>query len=141
MNVIGLNGRSYRLVLTDHLIDWAPKREVSKPQAAVKKFLYPYWKGHVVTEECPIKTGKGRPMRGDLMNWTRRIAVEISPSSSHAFNAFFHKSRHAFGAAVGRDLNKIAWFEKNGFTVVELGDEDLENLTAKMFKEKHGITL
>lgn len=141
MKIQDLSGRSHNLVLTDYLIDWNPKREVSKPQAAVKKFLYPYWRGHIVTEECPLKTGKGRPMRGDLMNWTRRIAVEISPSSSHAFNAFFHKSRLSFGAAVGRDLNKIAWFEKNGFTLIELGDEDLADLTAKMFLEKHGVTL
>lgn len=141
MTVQGLNGRSYNLVLDSHLINWSPKREVSKPQAAVKKFLYPYWKRHVVTEECPLKTGKGRPMRSDLINWTRRLAIEISPSSSHSFNAFFHKSRLSFGAAVGRDLDKITWFEKNGFTLIELGDEDLADLTAKMFLEKHGVTL
>jgi hypothetical protein len=141
MKVQDLKGRSHNLILTNHLIDWNPKREVSKPQAAVKSFLRPYWERHIVTEECPLKTGKGRPMRSDLMNWTRRIAVEVSPSSSHKWNAFFHKSRHSFGAAVGRDLDKITWFEKNGFTLIELGDEDLADLTAKMFLEKHGVTL
>lgn len=141
MKILDLKGRSHNLVLTDYLIDWEPKREVSKPQAATKRFLRPYWERHIVTEECPLTTGKGRPMRGDLMNWTRRIAVEISPSSSHSFNAFFHKSRHSFGAAVGRDLNKITWFEKNGFTLVELDDEDLADLTPQMFLKKHGITL
>jgi len=141
VKILDLKDRSHNLVLTDYLINWNPKREVSKPQAAVKAFLRPYWKAHVVTEECPLATGKGRSMRGDLMNWTRRIAVEVSPSSSHSFNAFFHKSRHSFGAAVGRDLDKIAWFEKNRFKLVELDDEDLANLTAKMFLEKHGVTL
>jgi hypothetical protein len=80
-------------------------------------------------------------MRIDLINLTRRLAVEISPSGSHAFNPFFHKNRHKFGRAVARDLSKIDWCAQNGFTLIELGDEDLADLTAKMFLEKHGVTL
>lgn len=124
--------------VTDYLINWEPKREVSKPQAAVKAFLRPYWKSHVVLEEFRVP---GTRMRIDLLNLTRRLAVEISPSGSHAFNPFFHKDRHKFGRAVARDLSKIDWCAQNGFVLVELGDEDLADLTAEMFFERYKITL
>lgn len=124
--------------VTEYLIDWEPKREVSKPQAAVKAFLRPYWRSHVVLEELRVP---GTKMRIDLINLTRRLAIEISPSGSHAWNPFFHKDRSKFGRAVARDLSKIDWCAQNGFTLIELGDEDLADLTAKMFLEKHGVTL
>ena len=122
-----------------YLIDWEPKREVSKPQAAVKAFLRPYWKSHVVLEEFRIP---GTRMRIDLINLTRRLAVEISPSGSHAWNPFFHNNdRSKFGRAIARDLSKGDWCCQNGFKLIELGDEELESLTVKMFLEKYEVTL
>lgn len=124
--------------VTEYLINWEPKREVSKPQAAVKAFLRPYWRSHVVLEEFRVP---GTRMRVDLLNLTRRLAIEISPSGSHAFNPFFHKNRLKFGRAVARDLSKIDWCAQNGFTLIELGDEDLADLSAEMFLKKYEVTL
>lgn len=121
-----------------YLLDWDNPRHVSKPQTAVIKFLRPYWKSHVTLLEFRIPGGLTRL---DLVNLTRRIAIEVSPSSSHSWNAFFHKDRNKFRRAVARDLSKIDWCAQNGFTLIELGDEDLADLTAKMFLEKHGVTL
>lgn len=136
MRVTGLkSSRLYTLKISDYLIDW--RREVSKPQARVKQFLYPYWKTHVVVEELRIP---GSRLRVDIINLTRRIAVEVSPSSSHSFNRHFHKNRITFGRAVQRDLDKQAWCEKNNFQYIELNDDDLDNLSKKMFAER-GIEL
>jgi len=139
MRVLGLNGRPYSIKVSDYAVDW--ERKVSKPQKLVKDFLRPFWSLHVVTEECSIPTGKGRPMRVDLMNWTRRLAVEVSPSSSHSFNRFFHGNKINFGAAVKRDLQKEEWCTLNRFTFIEIGDDDLPKLSAKWFLDTYSITL
>ena len=118
MKIKGLYGNNkYNLKLIDYLIDW--DREVSKPQKAVKDFLYPYWKRYIVTEETPIP---GSRLRMDLICWSLNphIVIEVSPESSHSYNQFFHKSKVGFGAAVRRDLNKQMWAERNGFLYVSL---------------------
>lgn len=140
MKVLGLNGRTFKITPSDYTVDW--DRKVSAPQKAVKDFLRPFWERHVVTEECAIKTGRGsRSMRIDLMNWTRRIAVEVSPSSSHSFNQFFHKTRVGFGAAMKRDLDKEEWCGLNRFTYVLIDDEALPRLSVEWFKETFDIDL
>ncbi len=141
MKVKGVNGRTYSVKVQSYLVNW--DRKVSGPQKRVKDFLRPYWDrvGIVVTEECAIPTGSGRPMRVDLINWNRRIVIEVSPASSHSFNRFFHKTRVGFGAAVGRDLHKAEWAEANGFTYVALDEKDIEQLSPGWFSTTHGIVL
>ncbi len=141
MKVRGLNGREYNLNLARSRIDW--DRKVSGPQKAVKDFLRPYWNriGVVATEET-VLPGCGRALRMDLINWNRRIAIEVSPQSSHSFNQFFHKSRVGFSAAVKRDLDKELWCKANGFNhFVELGDDDIPLLSPAWFLEHYDITL
>lgn len=139
MRVTGLNTkRVYNLDVGDYLIDWKPAREVSAPQARVKDFLYPYWKTQVVTEELRIP---GSKLRIDLINWQRRVAIEVSPSSSHSFNKWFHKDRARFSAAVKRDLDKEQWCVSNRLTYIELTDEDIEQLSVAWFKTVHKLTL
>lgn len=139
MKIRGLNGRKCSVVLVKYLIDW--NHEVSKPQKRVKDFLRKYWVSHVITEEFPIPGCGKRPLRVDLINWTRKIAIEVSPKSSHGFNQFFHKDKVRFSAAVRRDLSKQKWCEENGFKYVELTEDDIEVLSPKWFEEVYGITL
>jgi hypothetical protein len=138
MKVTRLNkpGQLADLKVADYLINW--ERKVSGPQMKVKRFLYPYWKTHVVTEELVIP---GSRLRVDLINWNRHIAVEVSPSGSHSFNLFFHKHRFGFGAAVGRDLDKAKWLEENHIKLVEVLDADLDTLSPEWFKSKYDIDL
>jgi hypothetical protein len=139
MKVLGLNGRQYPVCLTDYALDW--NRKVSKPQKRVKDFLRPYWVSHVLSEEFAIPGCGKRPLRVDLINWTRQIAVEVSPVSSHSFNQFFHKDRIRFSAAVHRDLKKEEWCKMIGFTYVELNEKDIDLMSPKWFEETYGITL
>lgn len=139
MRVTGLNtNRIYNLKVVDYLIDWKPPQEVSIPQARVKDFLYPYWKSCVCGEEVRIP---GSRLRLDLVNFTRRIVIEVSPSGSHSFNRFFHKNKARFGAAVRRDLDKEAWCTTNRFQYIELTDDDIQQLTTAWFKETHNLVL
>ena len=122
--------------IQEYFVDW--NRVVSKPQKQVKDFLRPYWKSHIVLEEFRIPSTLWRV---DLINMTRRIAVEVSPKGSHSFNTFFHRDRFKFGAAMDRDNNKAKWVENNGFVFVEVFDDDLDNLSPEWFKSKYDIDL
>ena len=119
-----------------YLIDW--DRVVSKPQKKVKDFLRPYWQGHVVLEEFRIPRTR---MRVDLLSLTSHVAVEVSPAGSHSFNEFFHKNRQNFRVAVGREFDKAAWLEQNGFTLVEVFDDDMDKLSRKWFRETYNLEL
>ncbi len=112
-------------------IDW--ERKVSGPQLKVKQFLQPYWENDYVLEEFLLP---GSRLRGDLINLTWKIFLEVSPASVHRkFNKFMHKSRGRFGAVIRRDESKRLWAVANGFNYVELRDEHLKSLSVATFKE------
>lgn len=132
------NGGEANVNINPYLIDWDRVKEVSKPQAQVKRFLRPYWCGHIVLEEFRVPS---KLWRIDLMNVTRHIAVEVSPAGSHSFNAFFHKTRPRFGAAINRELDKSKWLEQNGFKLVEVFEDDFVKLSPEWFLSTYGVTL
>ncbi len=140
MKFIGFkSNREVNVTVNKYLIDW--DHAVSKPQKLVKDFLRPYWGTKVVLEEFKVP-GPGCRLRVDLMNLTDHIAVEVSPKGSHSYNPFFHGgSRHKFGSAMKRDLDKQTWLERNGFTYVELTDDDFDKLSPEWFEATYSITL
>lgn len=136
MKFLKLNGRPANVNVAKHIIDWDHK--VSAPQKKVKDFLRPYWCAHVCLEEFRIP---GTLMRVDLMNLTRHIAVEVSPKGSHDFNPFFHKNETRFGKMLGRELEKAKWLEMNGYTIVEVLEDDFAHLSPTWFLDTYGIVL
>jgi hypothetical protein len=129
-NSINVNVFDYKLDFTNI--------KGSKPEIKVKKFLKPYWIRDLVLEEFFIP---GSRLRVDIININKKIAVEVSPSGTHSFNKFFHKNIIAFGDRLRKDLDKQEWCIANGLKYVELGDEELENLTSDMFKKNFEIIL
>lgn len=122
--------------ISEYLIDW--DHSVSKPQKKVKDYLRRYWIAHVVCEEFRIP---GSLLRIDLINFTRKIVVEVSPAGTHSFNKFFHRNRFKFGAAVERDLKKADWVIASGFEYVEICEDDLDKLSKEWFKTNYNIDL
>ena len=122
--------------ISKYLVDWS--RTVSRPQKTVKDFLYPYWQSCVVLEEFRVPRSL---LRVDLMCISRKIAVEVSPESSHSFNKFFHKNRVTFGRAVDRDMKKADWLEREGYQLIEVFEDDLKRLSKEWVSEKYGIIL
>lgn len=110
----------------------------SKPEIKVKKFLKPYWIRDLVLEEFFIP---GSRLRVDIININKKIAIEISPAGTHSFNKFFHKNIIGFAERLKKEMNKETWCIKNGLKYVELGDEELENLTSEMFKKNFEMIL
>lgn len=105
-------------------IDW--NKKVSLPQLIVKEFLYPFWKRDIVEEEFVIP---GSKLRIDLLNFSKKIAIEVSPNSYHSkYNNWLHKSRIGFADKVQKDEQKRLWCEENGIRLIELTDEEIDNL-------------
>ena len=67
MRLYNIYGRLQNKDVTRFLIKWN-KKSRSKVQFAVKIFLQPYWKGHVVYEEFPVF---GSRMKVDIVNMTK----------------------------------------------------------------------
>ncbi len=82
----------------------------------------------------------GTRSRIDILNVNKAVMVEVSPESSHSFNAFFHQgSLNRFKDALKRDLAKDDYARVNGFTLVTLTDSDFP-LTEAAFA-RQGVIL
>ena len=144
MDFYTLNGRIKQRSITDYLVQWdGPSR--SKFQKAVKTFLRPYWKNtNVVLEEFPCL---GTRLSLDFLNISAKLAIEVqgeqhqnTTAGGDKLHFFFNGRPGAYRAQMKRDLQKIAWCEKNSFRLIEIFPEDMP-LSAKLFRDKYGITL
>lgn len=118
-------------------VDWDHK--VSAPQLKVKEFLFPYWKDNTVLEEFIIP---GSLLRLDLININQSIVIEVSPERTHTrYNKFMHGSLTGYLRVIKADLEKEKWAKDHFKHVVTLIDEDIENLSIKLFREKFKIEL
>lgn len=136
MIVKDLKGRPCTMPTTPYLIDW--DHVVSKPQKRVKDFLRPFWFRDMVLEEPRLPRSL---LRFDIINASRGIVVEVSPTSTHGkFNPFLHGSRMGFGKMLARDMEKERWAELNEFTFIEITDADFP-LTTELFATRWKVTL
>lgn len=123
--------------INKYRIDW--DRTVSKPQKAVKDFLFRYWKNKIVLEEFRVP---GSRLRFDIVNMNDHIIIEVSPKKVHGeYNKFFHKSRLGYVNSLKRDMSKVEWAQLNDFVLVEVYDEDIGVLSREWFREKYQVEL
>ena len=138
MRLYSLNGKLVNKNVSKYLINW-DKKSRSKIQFNVKKFFQQYWTNHIVYEEFPVY---GSLMKVDLLNATKRIAVEANGEQHESFNEFFHaNSRMNYLQSIKRDCKKAQWLEKNNFKFIELYEKDLKNLSPNFFLENFGINI
>ena len=137
MRLYNVHGKLQSKLVARYLIDWK-KKSRSKIQFRVKQFLKSYWKNHVVYEEFPVY---GTRMKVDILNATKKIAVEVNGRQHSNFNSFFHNnSRAKYLASIKRDVKKREWLEKNGFTLIEIEEHEVDDLSEE-FIVKNGIKL
>jgi hypothetical protein len=137
MKFKNIYGREVNKNITPYITDWNEVKG-SKAQFNVKKFFEQYWSGQVICEEFPVA---GSRMRCDLINFTKKIAVETHGQQHDKFVPFFHKNRTNFKKSFKRDLVKYNWLELNGFTVIEIFDNEIKDLSREWIKEKFGIEI
>ncbi len=138
MRLLNINGKLVNKNVRNSLIDWQGKSR-SKLQFKFKEFFYPYWKNHIVYEEFPVY---GSMLKVDLLNATKKIAVEIQGNQHESFNKFFHdNSRLKYLQSIKRDVKKVKWLEMNEFKFLELYEDDLKSLSPQYIEEKCGILI
>jgi len=126
MRLFNINGKLANKNVNKYKINWNAKSR-SKMQFAVKKFFYPYWKKNICYEEFPVF---GTRMKVDIVNATKKIAIEVQGDQHDGFNKFFHNnSRLKYLQSIKRDYEKYAWLKMNSFEVLEIKKEDIENLS------------
>lgn len=138
MKLLNIYGRAVSQNVSRYLIDWdAPS--LSKIQFKTKQFLKNYWKNHTVYEEFPVY---GSRLKVDILNATRKIAVEVHGPQHSSYSKFFHgESRLNYLKSIKRDVQKEKWLEQNGFFLVEVYDHEVDILCEKFFREKFNIVL
>jgi hypothetical protein len=138
MRLLNVNGTLVNKNVRKYLVNWEGKSR-SKLQYKFKQFLYPYWKNHIVYEEFPVY---GSMLKVDLLNATKKIAVEIQGNQHESFNKFFHdNSRLKYLQSIKRDVKKVKWLEMNEFKFLELYEDDLKSLSPQYIEEKCGILI
>ena len=137
MRLYNVKGKLQSKLVGKYLINWN-KKSRSKIQFKVKQFLKLYWENHVVYEEFPVY---GTRMKVDILNATKKIAVEVNGRQHSNFNSFFHNnSRAKYLASIKRDVEKREWLEKNGYTLIEIEEDEVPQLSEE-FIVKNGIKL
>ncbi len=132
-----LSGKIKTINITRHIAS-LDKKSRSKFQYNVKQFfLENGWSKHLVCEELPVA---GTRMTIDLINLSKKIAVEVHGSQHSKMNKFFHRNVFDFQDQMIRDDQKREYLELNGFKLVEIWEKDMP-LTKESVKEKFGIIL
>ena len=138
MRLFNINGRLQKKSVSKYLINWN-KKSRSKVQFKTKKFLEPFWKGQIVYEEFPVY---GSRMTVDILNATKKLAVEVQGKQHGEFNKFFHNnSRLKYLEGIKRDIKKADWLEKNGVILLEIEEDEVDSLSLEFFLEKFGMSI
>jgi len=114
-------------------VDWDGKSK-SKMQKAVRDFLRPYWKNHLVFEEFPMA---GTRNAFDFYNATKKVVVEAQGVQHYEHVKFFHgKGKAKFIDQIKRDQDKFNFCDLNGIALIEVvkGDELTEELFDSMYE-------
>jgi len=137
MRLLDIQDRLVYKNVRKFLIDWDGKSK-SKLQFAAKQFFKKYWLHYVCYEEFPVY---GTLLKVDILNASKKIAIEVQGNQHTHFNEHFHKNRMDFFFAMQRDFRKYKWLEKNGFVLIELFEDDLEKLSLKYIIDKFGVVI
>jgi len=138
MRLLNVNGTLVNKNVRKYLVNWQGKSR-SKLQYKFKEFFYLYWKNHIVYEEFPVY---GSMLKVDLLNATKKIAVEIQGDQHESFNKFFHdNSRLKYLQSIKRDVKKEKWLEINEFKFLQLYETDLKILSPQYIEEKCNILI
>lgn len=138
MRLYNIHGKLQNRNVTRFLIKWGGKSR-SLIQKEVKNFLKTYWKNQIVYEEFPVY---GTRMKVDILNATKKIAIEVNGPQHNSFNKFFHNnSRMAYLNSIKRDYQKREWLEKNNFKIIELEEKDIKKLSPEFIENTFGISI
>lgn len=123
--------------INKYRVDWE-KPARSKLQTRVKQFLYPYLKNHIVVEEFRIPKTR---LTVDLIDLTEKVAYEVQGAQHQEFVPFFHGNPTSLFRQWGRDSKKQVFLEYNGYTLIQITNEDVPHLSKGYCKKKFNLDL
>lgn len=132
-----LNGREKYKNISDRKIDWE-KKSRSNIQFEVKQFLKKFWYYDLVYEEMPVV---GTKMSLDIVNITKKVAIEVHGKQHGKFVPFFHGNRNSYRRQIERDGQKEEWCILNGLKYVDIYPQDIKLLNKQWFLDKFDILL
>lgn len=81
-------------------------------------------------------------MKVDILNATKKLAVEVNGAQHSNFNKFFHaNSRVNYLKSINRDFKKLEWLEQNKYNLIEINYDEVELLSKDFFKKKFKVDL
>ena len=137
MRLYSTSGRLVNKNVSKYLIDW-DKKSRSKIQFKIKQFLKEYWENQIVYEEFPVY---GTRLKVDILNATKKIAVEVNGGQHTSFNKFFHKTRINFLRSLQRDHKKLEWLKVNSFELIEIEEKEVPLVNYKFIEDKFGVKI
>jgi hypothetical protein len=137
MRLNNIYGHPVKLNVAPYLIKWDRKSR-SIIQFKTKQFLYPYWKSHLVYEEFPVF---GSQLKVDILNATKKIAIEVHGPQHEEFHYFHNGSRATYLKGIKNDESKARWLELNGFALKIIYWHEVDSLSKTFFRDKFGIEL
>ena len=130
-------GREINKNVGKYVIDWNAKCK-SKLQFNAKQFFKDHWEYHICFEEFPVY---GTRLKVDLLNATKKIAVEVNGPQHTEFVKFFHENPANYLKSIKRDWQKTEWLESNDYTLIEIEKADLNQLSVDYILEKYEINI
>lgn len=127
MEVIGLNGRTYKWTYSDKNRN---KREsCSKYHKLCREIIKEVYGSYPVLEEVKLPgSSKNKScLFLDFYIPSLKIAIEVHGEQHYNYVPFFHKTYAQFLYSQKRDNDKAEWCEKNGITLISLKYSDTED--------------
>ena len=138
MRLYNIHGKLVSKNVSKYLIKWDGKSR-SNIQFKTKQFLKKHWSNQIVYEEFPVY---GTRIKLDILNATKKIAIEVQARQHTSFNKFFHgNSRLKYLESIKRDFQKREWLKKNGFQVVEIEEDEVKKLSVSFFLKFFNINV
>jgi len=138
VRLYNIHGKLVSKNVSKYLIKWDGKSR-SNIQFKTKQFLKKHWSNQIVYEEFPVY---GTRMKVDILNATKKIAIEVQGRQHTSFNKFFHgNSRLKYLESIKRDFQKREWLKKNGFQVVEIEEDEVKKLSVSFFLKFFNINV
>lgn len=119
MKITALNGKTYTLKLIERT---RPSSSLHKKAIDVVSNILP---GYKIYEEIIIPASRG--LRFDLFVPRKLLAVEINGQQHTQFTPHFHGQKWFFNKSKQRDESKREFCYINGWTLVELPFNEIEN--------------
>lgn len=135
MNVVDLDGHSYKWHLTGHI---AKGQSTNKSSLHIKarELIHTCYPTLQVLEEVSINVRRSEVLYLDFYLPLIKTCIEVHGEQHFRFIQFYHNNRLGFIKHKKRDQDKKEWCQINNISLIELNhDENLEEWTKKIKNE------